>query len=932
MLKAFFFRLFCAVVFLLAAQTVHTQNSFAGIRPPRMAAVVVGVSKNKYNTRYNLQFAHRDALQFSKLLGCTQKVEIDTIITLVNEKATTGNFECTLQYLGRFAADTSSRKIDYLLIYFSGHGKLGPADDDNEGYFIMHNSGGPDADTYGYAHSKLIKKLRTHFSGCSRIIMIADACHAGRFTGKKSINLPLLQEQNNFVAEEDRVIEILSSDGDKESFESPNLEHGLFTYYLIRGAEGEAYRNNDGVPSLEALDKYLRNNIDPDKQIPVVKGNKAYFLSFDTCLNYARVSPEIIKEKSYESKHKSMPDQLPLEILFDSLLTAGNICLPLNASAYAVLKQVKNRKEYAGVYEDMRARYISAVLDEDVEIMYRYLNQDMNPWLTRFADIEKEIQMQKSMLEILRPDDLLAEKTAARFFYFQAMEWYEYAKFVPGAERTARLKKADKLVGRSLMIKPDSPTAYFLQSQIYLCLNSGGKAKNRALQLAETRRRAPEWRLPYLYERDRTFLQRYADMSAEYREYATQPTQQPPLPASLTTETGKPVTPEQIARAFSGNPLLAEDLYLGHALEGKLSEISLKKHRKMAISAYKLSLNASGIPAPQSPDKSPVIGNLMKLSSINKFADEQAAAERIYEIKLDADTVISEATKARWAELSRIESTLRETTSVRSAGENAVTTPEFEKEKSENSSIKSEELPAKTESSADFFLDQFTGKFILVKGGTFNMGCTSEQQDCYRDEKPVHQVTLSDFYIGETEVTQAQWKSVMGDNPSSFKDCDDCPVERVSWNDVQEFITRLNARAGIPRYRLPTEAEWEYAARGGSISQGYQYAGSSDLNEVAWYVVNSGSKTHPVKGTKPNELGVYDMSGNVFEWCSDRKGDYTAESQTNPQGPSEGGERVIRGGCWGDYARDCRVALRYLIEPGYGDFYIGFRLATSAPR
>jgi formylglycine-generating enzyme required for sulfatase activity len=157
-------------------------------------------------------------------------------------------------------------------------------------------------------------------------------------------------------------------------------------------------------------------------------------------------------------------------------------------------------------------------------------------------------------------------------------------------------------------------------------------------------------------------------------------------------------------------------------------------------------------------------------------------------------------------------------------------------------------------------------------------------------------------------------------------------VERVSWNDVQEFITRLNARAGIPRYRLPTEAEWEYAARGGSISQGYQYAGSSDLNEVAWYVVNSGSKTHPVKGTKPNELGVYDMSGNVFEWCSDRKGDYTAESQTNPQGPSEGGERVIRGGCWGDYARDCRVALRYLIEPGYGDFYIGFRLATSAPR
>jgi formylglycine-generating enzyme required for sulfatase activity len=163
----------------------------------------------------------------------------------------------------------------------------------------------------------------------------------------------------------------------------------------------------------------------------------------------------------------------------------------------------------------------------------------------------------------------------------------------------------------------------------------------------------------------------------------------------------------------------------------------------------------------------------------------------------------------------------------------------------------------------EVFTDQLTGKFILVKGGTFNMGCTSEQQDCNDDEKPVHPVTLGDYYIAETEVTQAQWKAVMGDNPSVFEGCDDCPVEKVSWNDVQEFITRLNARAGSPRYRLPTEAEWEYAARGGANSRGYQYAGSNDINEVAWYDDNSGSKTHPVKGKKPNELGVYDMSGNV---------------------------------------------------------------------
>jgi formylglycine-generating enzyme required for sulfatase activity len=154
------------------------------------------------------------------------------------------------------------------------------------------------------------------------------------------------------------------------------------------------------------------------------------------------------------------------------------------------------------------------------------------------------------------------------------------------------------------------------------------------------------------------------------------------------------------------------------------------------------------------------------------------------------------------------------------------------------------------------------------------------------DEKPVHPVTLSDYYIAETEVTQAQWKAVMGGNPSGFKGCDDCPVDQVSWNDAQEFITRLNARAGSPRYRLPTEAEWEYAARGGANSRGYQYAGSNDISEVAWYDDNSGSETHPVKGKKPNDLGVYDMSGNVWEWCSDWYGNYSAASQTNPQGPS----------------------------------------------
>lgn len=909
--RTFSARSICLAVLLFTAQAAYAQGSFSGTRPPRMAAVVVGVSKYKYTTRYDLQFADRDALQFSKLLGCTQKVEIDTIITLVNEKATTGNFESTLQYLGRLATDTSSRKIDYLLIYFSGHGKLGPADDDNEGYFIMHNSGGPDADTYGYAHTRLVKKLRKLFSGCSRIIMIADACHAGRFTGKKSINLPLLQEQNNFVAEEDRVIEILSSDGDKESFESPNLEHGLFTYYLIRGAEGEAYRNNDGVPSLEALDKYLRSNIESEKQIPVVKGDKSYFLSFDTCLHYARVSPEFIKEKSYESKHKSIPDQLPLEILFDSLLTAGNICLPLNASAYAVLKQVKSLKEYAGVYEDMRARYISAVLDEDVEIMYRYLNQDMNPWNTKFADMEKEIQMQKSMMEVLRPDNLLYRKTAARYFYFQAMAWYEYSKFVPKKDRIERLKKASKLISRSLKIKPDSPTAYFLQSQIYLCQHQGGKAPQREAQLAETRKRAPEWRLPYLYTRDKSSLQQYAELAAEYKEYASEPIQQTPLPASLTTETEKPLTPDQMAITFTGNPLLAEDLFLGYALEGKFSINTLRKHRRMAKDAYYYAMETTGTPNPVAPEKAPVVTELDKLAFTNSDTEKKAQEEILYEKLLDADTIVSEATRARWAALKLYENWVRN----------------MDNTKSENATPKAE---TKDTSALNFISDPLMGKFIFVKGGTFNMGCTGDQRDCFNNEKPVHQVTLGDYYIAETEVTQAQWIALMGNNPSLSRDSDDRPVGNVSWEDAQKFISRLNARASTLRYRLPTEAEWEYAARGGANSRGYHYAGSNNINEVAWYF-DILRKTRPVKGKKPNELGIYDMSGNMYEWCFDRYGDYTVERQTNPKGPAEGYLRVLRGGSWNSEPKLCRVSDRYRLPFDNQSNRIGFRLAASIP-
>ena len=270
-------------------------------------------------------------------------------------------------------------------------------------------------------------------------------------------------------------------------------------------------------------------------------------------------------------------------------------------------------------------------------------------------------------------------------------------------------------------------------------------------------------------------------------------------------------------------------------------------------------------------------------------------------------------------------------------------------------------------------------KMVKVQGGTFTMGATSEQgTNVYSNEKPAHSVTLGDYYIGQTEVTQELWKAVMGNNPSKFApiqtNSSRCsydafvedakklnqrkpgtvriptreewdatmistkgsllrPVEQVSWNDCQTFIRKLNSITG-KSFRLPTEAEWEFAARGGNKSNHYKYSGSNNIGDVAWYYKNAydvGSNspnygTHPVGTKSANELGIYDMSGNVWEWCSDWYGNYSSSSQTNPQGPSSGSDRVIRGGSWCN-DRGCRVSLRYFAAPDIRFDFLGLRLA-----
>jgi len=250
-------------------------------------------------------------------------------------------------------------------------------------------------------------------------------------------------------------------------------------------------------------------------------------------------------------------------------------------------------------------------------------------------------------------------------------------------------------------------------------------------------------------------------------------------------------------------------------------------------------------------------------------------------------------------------------------------------------------------------------EMVFVQGGTFNMGATAEQgKSNFGITEPVHSVTLSDFYIGKYVVTQKQWKAMMGSNPSKFTGNDNLPVETVIWSDIQEFIRRLNWKTG-KKYRLPTEAEWEYAARGGNKSKRYKYSGSDNIDDVAWYAENSNRMTHPVGGKMPNELGIYDMCGNVCEWVNDwfDMEYYKKSPKNNPTGPTdiEARERsqqllresirnrtiytadisrygpfcVLRGGGWRSDAHDCRISTRFSDSPISRKLLAGFRLALS---
>ena len=222
--------------------------------------------------------------------------------------------------------------------------------------------------------------------------------------------------------------------------------------------------------------------------------------------------------------------------------------------------------------------------------------------------------------------------------------------------------------------------------------------------------------------------------------------------------------------------------------------------------------------------------------------------------------------------------------------------------------------------------------FVRIPAGVFTMGSPDSDRYAYDNEKPAHQVTISQpFYLGVHPVTQAQWQAVMGSNPSRFEGKPRHPVERVSWDEAQQFLQRLNERRDGYRYALPSEAQWEYACRAGSAGAYCFGDDESQLGAYAWCSDNASGSTHPVGEKQPNAWGLYDMHGNVWEWCQDWYGDYAADAVTDPSGPATGASRVFRGGGWSSSARGVRSAYRNGFHPGLRDVYLGFRCLSSAP-
>jgi len=866
-------------------------------------AVVVGISDYRYDTHWNkqkgipdLKYAHRDAKAFAKFLISPQggAFTSDHVLVLTNRKATIKEVR---NAIGNFLA--RSLEDDLVIIFFTGHGAPDPKNP-KDLYLLCYDSE-PD-NYYGTAlpmyeiNIALSRKIRS-----KKVFVIADACHSAGISGSKgvSVSARFNQYMEKLAGAREGVTKIAASREDELSMERefPEGGHGVFTYYLLKGLRGEADKDRDGFVTMKEAFDYLYDRVRSDTRHSQNPWVSAY-VSGDIPLGI--VDRQVLDAISARVESSRKEPSLPQKRIWQPP-PSPTIDIPKDSAVAVKLARAKLAK--GDIYQAK-------------QITERILARN---------DAGKPDALVLKIELLLMEGDL------------KGAEDVEDHLVIPYPKHPAAIKGARLVYQHYLrQIGNADPGQQIRQLELYLKRHPGGLLENEAGDKISKIRAEVRSSYKKRFKESLVMAEGYINRNQFKRarkeldsaggiEREAFSTYRIRLDtnriANLRLQADKQEQ-QYKNRMFHKHFDEAKSRFIAGDYTGAYGELELAKSYATSAQMKQAADLASRYNAPPEVDivvesstvywEAPVKfqyratdqeGDLVRVVSWD-FGDGKTSKadnpEHVYDKwsgpeKERRYMVTIQATDGRTTVAAKMKITVKRQDRIRT-----------------------------------FVVNGVSFKMIRIPVGKFTIGSPPGETGRYDDERQ-HQVALTkSFWMGQTEVTQSQWKAVMGNNPSDFRNCGDaCPVENVSWNDVQEFIRRLNQKEGGNKYRLPTEAEWEYACRAGSTSRFYFGDDEGRLKDYAWYVNNSGQETHPVAQKKPNTWGLYDIQGNVWEWCKDWYGKYPSGSVTDPTGPDGGSGRVLRGGSWYTAPRSVRCALRNRYRPGSRDNDIGFRLVRT---
>ncbi len=866
-------------------------------------AVVIGISNYKYDTHRDpvhgipdLRYANRDARAFSEFLLSPEggAFSPDHVLTLTDEAATIKEVR---KAIGDFLAQ--SLEEDLVILFYAGHGVPDPRNPKNL-YLLCYDT--EPGNYYGTAlpmweiDVALSRTVRS-----KRVFVFADACHSAGVGGTRAISASdrFNEYMERLAGSKDGVTKITASRANELSQEKAFREggHGVFTYYLLKGLRGEADDNADGFVTMKEAFDYLYDRVRSETRHSQNPWSSAY-VSADIPLGIVdqqvlaaiKARIETLEKRPAPSVKAFSSSPPSIEVPEDSAV----------AVRLARAKLAKDEAEKASALVDgVLARNDQGKPDAlalKIEILLHQGN------LKGAEDIE-------DLLVIPYPDHPAARKGAQRIYrhYLDQVEGTAAGKQIRQIETYLRRHPSGLLEQDAKAelsgIRAKVTARYEKAFQEHLILTKGFIDRNRferaRKELSAAGNKADEAmaRFGIMLEKQRIAELRLLTDERERKHRDDR------FRASFAK------AQEQFQRGYCTAAHQSLDQARTYATPEQLDEIDALASQYNAPPEVKIALKTDTIDW-----ETPV---QFKYEAEDKEADPVRAVSWDFGDGTVVEGESPEHAYTKWTGAER-ERTYRITLRA-TDGHSIVTT-------TKTITVKKQDR-IKT-----FTIKGVSFRMVRIPAGDFLMGSPENEKSRDSDEGPQHRVSLDGFWIGETEVTQGLWKAVMGSNPSYFKNCgNDCPVENVSWNECKEFIQKLNQILPGHRFRLPTEAEWEYACRAGSTTRFYFGDDENRLGEYAWYTGNSQGRTHPVKQKKPNAWGLYDMSGNVWEWCEDIYSSkaYSKHQRNNPIYTLGGSLRVIRGGSWDIPPRLVRCAYRSSARPGYTSPALGFRLVRT---